>query len=110
MKLNRLEKAFLRISIGLALLLVLVVFTACNKMPLVTLHQLDTKHGVANPFRITKYNEQTCKLEVVEEESFQIMSEKLHGGFCVTAEDAAKIKAKAQADCENKKQNLTKDY
>ena len=97
---------FLKISF---VLLILLVIFSCNKMPLVTIHQLDTVHGQANPFKITKYNDETCKLEVQSQPSFPIESKQLHGAFCVTAEDFAKLKAKAQADCQNSKQNSKGD-
>lgn len=81
----------------------LLLFVACGKLPLVTLNQLDTVHGVANPFKITKYNKDSCELEIEDQEPFPIMSQQLHGAICVTKEDYAKLKTKIKTDCENKK-------
>lgn len=72
-------------------------------MPDLTLHQLDTKHNIANPFHITKYDKDKCTIEVEEQESFPILSEKLHGAFCLTKEDFTKLKTKLQTDCKNQK-------
>ena len=81
----------------------LLLFVACGKLPLVTLNQLDTVHGVANPFKITKYNEDSCQLEIEDQPPFPIMSNQLHGAICVTKEDYAKLKTKIKTDCENRK-------
>lgn len=80
------------------------ILVSCNKLPLVTLNQLDTVHGVANPFKITKYNEDTCELEIVGQPPFPILGEQLHGGVCLTKEDFSAMKAKIQADCRNNHQ------
>ncbi len=80
-----------------------MLFVACGKLPLVTLNQLDTVHGVANPFKITKYNEDSCQLEIEDQQPFPIMSKQLHGAICVTKEDYAKLKSKVKTDCENRK-------
>lgn len=79
---------------------------SCGKLPLVTLHQLDTVHGVANPFKIKKYDQDKCELELEAEEPIQILGPQLHGGVCLTKEDYSKLKAKVKADCLNQKQKL----
>lgn len=86
----------------------LLFLVGCG-LPKVTLHQLDTKHNQANPFKITNYNEDTCKLEVEEQTSFPILGPELHGGFCVTAEDFTKIKTHMESECKNKKINKEKN-
>lgn len=91
-------KNFLKTSIVFCL-----TFLAGCGLPKVTLHQLDTVHSVANPFKIKNYNEETCKLETEELPSHPINDGELHGGFCLTKEDFAKIKTKLQTDCQAKK-------
>jgi len=76
---------------------------SCGGPPEVTINQLDTVHGVANPFKITKYDDVACKIKVEEQEPFPIMSERLHGGFCLSKEDYSKVKAYIEADCRNKR-------
>ena len=74
--------------------------------PLVTINQLDTKNNLVNPFKITKYNLDTCKLETEEQTSFVLMGPEMHGAYCLTKEDFAKYKAHFQAEC--KTRNETK--
>lgn len=78
---------------------------ACgNKLPLVTLVQLDTIHNQANPFKITKYDDVSCKLELQGEDSYPInQSDKLMGAVCLTKEDYASLKASVKSQCEQKK-------
>lgn len=85
----------------------LYVLAACD-LPLVTLNQLDTKNKVANPFKITKWDKKKCTIEVEEKPSFAIIGPELHGGYCLTKEDFALLKAKMQSDCKtaNETQNL----
>lgn len=53
----------------------LVLFTACSKTPpKVTLHQLDLKNQVANPFKITKYNRETCSLDIEDKSLFRCLT------------------------------------
>lgn len=86
----------------LAKIFLVINLSGCG-YPLVTLVQLDTKNNIANPFKITKYDMDKCELVVEEQPSFPI--ENLHGGFCVSAKDAAEWKAKAQSDCKAKNEN-----
>jgi hypothetical protein len=81
-----------------------------NEIPKVTLVQLDTIHNQANPFKVTNYNKDTCKMEVEAQDFFRIVryedmkiNEKLHGGFWISAEDVAKLKAYGKTECENAK-------
>ena len=82
-----------------------VIFLNSCGLPKVTLHQIDTVHNQANPFEITKYNKETCELELEEKESFQLVgpNSPLHGGVCLTATDYARLKTKVKSDCENAK-------
>lgn len=80
-----------------------ILFSSCGKLPLVTLHQLDTIHGVANPFKITKYDDVKCELEIEPQPPININDGALMGGVCLTKEDYSKLKAKVKADCENNK-------
>lgn len=93
-KLKTLVKILLKTSFALFIL-------SCNKMPLVTLNQLDTINNQTNPFRIIKYDKVNCKIEFVEEPSFPILSQKLNGAFCLTKEDFAKYKSFVQSECKN---------
>lgn len=84
-----------------------ILFTACSKTPPnVTLHQLDLKHQVANPFRITKYNKQTCSLDIEDLEPFPLSNMTLHGAICLSPEDYTKYKAWAKTECENEKKTV----
>lgn len=80
--------------------------SACDGMPKVTVNQLDTVNGVANPFKIVKYDLKKCTVEVKEEAPFPILGPELHGGYCLTAKDFAEYKAYLQAEC--KTNNETK--
>lgn len=85
--------------------LALIFLNSCGDLPKVTLHQIDTVHNQANPFKITKYNHDKCELELEKQDPFPLLSPKLHGGVCLTKEDYAKIKARLKGDCENDKKN-----
>ena len=75
-------------------------------IPKVTLHQIDTRNDRANPFRITRYNAQTCELELQDETSFRLSSSKvLHGGVCLTKEDYAALQTAAKTACRNANEN-----
>lgn len=86
-----------------------ILYSCGKKLPQVTLHQLDTIHNQANPFKITKYDEDNCKLDLDEQASFPILSDKLHGAVCLTKEDYSSLKAKVKADCENNKPKQTEN-
>lgn len=77
--------------------------SSCAGLPKVTLHQIDTVHNQANPFKITNYNEETCELELTPEAPFPLLGPELHGGVCLTAKDYSRLKAKAKTDCQNQK-------
>lgn len=90
------------------------LMTSCNpnKLPLVTLVQIDAVNNQANEFHIKKYNNKTCKIETKDGDSFNIVdfeqakiNEKLHGGFWISAEDLSKLKAYGKTECENAKRN-----
>ena len=73
--------------------------------PLVTLNQIDTIHNQVNPFKITKYDKVSCKLELEPQPSYPLMgaASPLMGGVCLTKEDYAKIKDSVEAECINNK-------
>ena len=81
------------------LVMIFLIVNGCAHVdiPLVTFTQLDTKHNQANPKRVTKYNDQTCKIETVREPSFQIILEDgsinpiFHGGFFISYDDMNKL-------------------
>jgi hypothetical protein len=75
--------------------------------PLVTITQLDTKHNKANPFQITKYDLDQCKLVIEERPSFALLGPEMHGAFCLSAEDFAKYKAHFQAECRRQNERVT---
>lgn len=88
-------------------ILLLSSIAACGaNYPKVTLHQLDTKNGVVNPFKITKIDKKACTVEVEELKPFPIIGPELHGGFCLNAKEFGDYKAWLQAEC--KTQNETK--
>jgi len=112
-----LERNFLKISM---VLLILMLLASCNNYPLVTPHQLDATNNQVNPFKITKYNQESCKLETESQPSFQIatcpngdkpiINPLLNGHFSLSPKDVSEVKAKAKSDCENKKQNTTGEF
>ncbi len=85
-------------------MLPLIFLNSCG-LPKVTLHQIDTVHNQANPFKITKYNKETCQLELEAQEPFPLLGPQLHGGVCITKEDYARIKVYLKSECENDKKN-----
>jgi len=87
----------------------LLLFGCGVNLPLVTLTQIDATHNQANPFHITKYDDQNCKLDLEPKDSFALVDDKgvvnpkLHGGVWVSAEDYAEIKKVVKTDCEYRK-------
>lgn len=86
-----------------AMLVMISLLVSCSKMPLVTINQIDVKNQKVNPFKVDEYNENTCKVEGHQEPSFHLYHHKMHGMFCVSAEDAALIKAAWQTECKNRR-------
>jgi hypothetical protein len=82
-------------------MLATIFLSSCGGLPKVTLHQIDTRNNRANPFLITKYNENTCELELQRQPHFPILGPQLHGAVCVTREDYAKLQKKAKQECLN---------
>jgi hypothetical protein len=102
-KYGMLAKSFLNSSLTVLLFLtILLIICACGKLPEVV-HQLDTKHGVANPFKILKYDERKCEVKVQEMEPIPLMGPEMHGAFCLTRQEFAKYKASLKAECLNKR-------
>lgn len=93
----------------LKILLPIFLVSCGVKLPLVTLTQIDATHNQANPFHITKYDDDQCKLDLESKESFALVDDKgvvnpkLHGGVWVSAEDYAEIKKVVKTDCEYRK-------
>ena len=93
----------------LKILLPIFLVSCGVKLPLVTLTQIDATHNQANPFHITKYDNDQCKLDLESKESFALVDDKgvvnpkLHGGVWVSAEDYAEIKKVVKTDCEYRK-------
>ena len=83
----------------------MICLSSCGGVPLVTVHHLDMKHNVSNPTRLTKYNTETCALEGVREPVVTLLDPRLHGAYCVSAADFAKLKTKAVQNCEKAKIN-----
>jgi hypothetical protein len=82
-----------------------IFLSSCGYLPKVTLHQIDTVHNQVNPFKITRYNEESCELELKAREPFSLLAPVLHGGVCLTSEDYALLQSKIKARCENAKKN-----
>ena len=101
-------------------ILPLIFLVSCGvKLPLVTLTQVDATHNQANPFHITKYDDDQCKLDLESKESFELatlengqikINQKLHGGVWVSAEDYAEIKKVVKTDCEYRKKLKNQPY
>lgn len=101
-------------------ILLLIFLVSCGvKLPLVTLTQIDATHNQANPFHITKYDDDQCKLDLESKESFELatlendqikINPKLHGGVWVSAEDYAEIKKVVKTDCEYRKKIKNQPY
>jgi hypothetical protein len=64
---------------------------------------LDLKNQVSNPFKITKYNKETCSLEIEDQDPFPLSNMALHGAICLSPDDYTKYKAWAKTECENEK-------
>lgn len=78
-----------------------VSLLACNRMPLVTVNQLDTRNNLVNPFKIVKYDMQKCVVMTEDQPSFPILGPEMHGAYCLTKEDFAKFKKYLQTECKN---------
>lgn len=100
----------------LKILLPIFLVSCGVKLPLVTLTQIDATHNQANPFHITKYDDDQCKLDLESKESFALVDDKgvvnpkLHGGVWVSAEDYAEIKKVVKTDCEYRKKMRETPY
>jgi glutathionylspermidine synthase len=79
--------------------------SACSNYtpPLLTLTQLDIKNNQANDVKITKYNKETCRLELEAGPSYPIMgsSSPLHGAICLTKDEYAKLRDSLESECKN---------
>lgn len=92
-----------------------LILSACqsfdtNKIPKITLIQIDANNNMANPFKVVKYNEKTCKMEVSAQKPFVLsnnsqVNQKLNGGYWISAEDISKLKVFGKTECENAKNN-----
>lgn len=82
-----------------------LLFSGCSKYepPKITLNQLDLKNQVSNPFKIKKYNRDTCELEFEAQDPQPLSNMSLHGGVCLTADDYTRLKASVKAECINEK-------
>jgi len=78
-------------------------FLGCADLPKVTLNQLDTKHGVVNPFRIVRYDENKCVAVLEDEDPFPISNGKLHGGYCLSWDDYKLVRNYLITQCKNAK-------
>lgn len=96
------------VTLALIFLSSFILFTSCNGYPKITLHQLDVNHNVINPNFIKSYDENKCELDLEQRQPFQLCmsgsaNPAINGWVLVSKEDYSKIKAKAKADCENRK-------
>ena len=84
---------------SIKLVMIFLIVSGCKSVdiPLVTFTQMDTVHNQANPKRVTKYNDETCKIETVREPSFKIILDDgtlnpvFHGGFFISYDDMNKL-------------------
>lgn len=96
----------------LHLIFLVVILSSCKgkDLPLVDLNQVDLIHRKVNSFEITKYNKDTCRLELkaaVTTDLFAIAQDKkvplLHGAICLTPEDYTKYKTFLETECEQER-------
>lgn len=95
------------------LVVTFLILNSCSnvakRIPKITLVQIDANNNMANPFPVQKYDNKTCKMSVVAAKPFVIVNSKnqinpkLNGGFWISAEDMAKLKAFGKTECENAK-------
>lgn len=83
------------------------LLSSCDNLKGLIITQIDVKNQKANPFKITKVDKKECKIEVEDMPSIELLSNEMHGAFCLTASEFAIYKAKLQSDC--KTENETKD-
>lgn len=94
-------------------LLTILISTSCvSKPPLVTINQIDTFNSKINPWRVTKYNDSTCKMEGRLLPAENLISggkvnSKLHGGVWISFDDYKKLVAYGKTECENAKFSST---
>lgn len=69
--------------------------------------QVDATHNQMNPFKITKYDEVNCKLELQTLPSYPIADQSgvvnpvLHGGVWISSADYAELKKYVITECKN---------
>lgn len=89
--------------------MILIGLSSCvNKIPLVTLNQIDTVNEKINPWKVDKYNDQTCKMEghLLDAEELLIngkVNPKLHAGVWISKEDYAALLKFSKTECLNRK-------
>lgn len=77
----------------------MIFLSSCGGLPKVTLYQIDSAHNRVNARQITKYNKQSCSIEVQKQPSFPLIGN-MQGAICVSAKDFEKLKAHAKGECE----------
>lgn len=75
----------------------------CAQYPKVTINRLDTKNQIVYPYKVNKYNDNTCELELVDEPIKSLWDPSMHGSICVSIDDYKKLQSKAKADCLNQR-------
>lgn len=85
--------------------LISLILFGCSDYPMVTLHSLDTQGKKFYPYKITKYDKQSCELVLEEQPIIPMSDPSMNGAVCITKEDYSKLQAKAKADCRNDQQN-----
>lgn len=87
--------------------MILTSLSSCaNKIPLVTLHQIDATNSKINPWKVDKYNDNTCKMEghLLDAEELIVdgkVNPKLHAGVWISKEDYAELMKFAKTACKN---------
>lgn len=76
--------------------------------PLVTLHQIDVTHNQINPWKVDKYNQDTCAMEghLLPAIPLMISNEvnpSLHAGVWISLSDYKKLLTYGKTECENSK-------
>lgn len=83
-------------------MLTVIFSSSCEKYK-PTIHSLDLPNKVFNRYKVTKFNKDTCQLELADESSISMTDLSLNGLVCLTAKEYAIKQSEVKAECENAK-------
>lgn len=89
-------------------LMILTNLSCANKPPLVTLNQMDVRNNRINPWKVDKYNEETCAMEGHKLSPLPLVVDgkanpDLQKGVYVSWDDYTKLVQYGKTECENAK-------